>query len=170
MEKKTPLYEEHLRAGAKWCHSRVICCRSSTARGDRRAHGGAHGLRPVRRIPLGEVLCAGPGAVACLNRLLTNDYTVMYNGQARYSPMCSEQGGVVDDLIVCKVRDECYFIVVNAANKEKDVAWMRAHAQGDVQPPTSRTRWPAGAAGARGPGHPGAAGGRRTAARQILQR
>ena len=51
----------------------------------------------------------------------------MADGQARYSPMCNEEGGVVDDLIVYKVRDNCYFIVVNAANKDKDYAWMKAH-------------------------------------------
>ena len=62
-----------------------------------------------------------------------HDYTVMADGQARYSPMCNEAGGVVDDLIVYKVRDELYFIVVNAANKDKDFAWMKAHQIGDVE-------------------------------------
>ena len=46
--------------------------------------------------------------------------------------MCYEDGGCVDDLIVYKVRDEHYFIVVNAANKDKDFAWMKAHEQ-DVE-------------------------------------
>ena len=53
---------------------------------------------------MGEVICKGPDALKNLNMLLTNDYTVMAEGQARYSPMCNEQGGVVDDLIVYKVR------------------------------------------------------------------
>ena len=78
------------------------------------------------------MICKGPDALKNLNMLLTNDYTVMAEGQARYSPMCNEQGGVVDDLIVYKVRDDCYFIVVNAANKDKDYAWMRDHQSGDV--------------------------------------
>ena len=81
---------------------------------------------------MGEVICKGPDALKNLNMLLTNDYTVMAEGQARYSPMCNEQGGVVDDLIVYKVRDDCYFIVVNAANKDKDYAWMKDHQSGDV--------------------------------------
>ena len=46
--------------------------------------------------------------------------------------MCNEAGGVVDDLIAYKLADACYLVVVNAANREKDVAWMRAHLQGDV--------------------------------------
>lgn len=134
MEKKTPLYEEHLRAGGKMVPFAGYLLPVQYGTGviaEHMAVRTACGLFDVSHM--GEVLCAGPGAVACLNHLLTNDYTIMYNGQARYSPMCSEQGGVVDDLIVYKVRDECYFIVVNAANKEKDVAWMRAHAQRDVQ-------------------------------------
>lgn len=81
---------------------------------------------------MGEILCKGPDARKNLNMILTNDYTVMADGQARYSPMCNEDGGVVDDLIVYKVRDNCYFIVVNAANKDKDFAWMKAHQMGDV--------------------------------------
>ena len=82
---------------------------------------------------MGEVICKGPDALKNLNMLLTNDYTVMADGQARYSPMCNEDGGVVDDLIVYKVRDNCYFIVVNAANKDKDFQWMKAHQFGDAE-------------------------------------
>lgn len=81
---------------------------------------------------MGEIVCKGPDALKNLNMILTNDYTVMADGQARYSPMCNEDGGVVDDLIVYKVRDNCYFLVVNAANKDKDYAWMKAHQTGDV--------------------------------------
>ena len=82
-------------------------------------------------LPL-YVLCKGPDALKNLNMLLTNDYTVMADGQARYSPMCNEDGGVVDDLIVYKVKDDSYFIVVNAANKDKDYAWMKAHQFGNA--------------------------------------
>ena len=76
---------------------------------------------------MGEILCEGEGVLANLNDLLTNDFTGMYDGQARYSPMCNGEGGVVDDLIVYKIRENRYFIVVNAANKEKDFEWMLAH-------------------------------------------
>ena len=58
---------------------------------------------------MGEILCEGPGALKLLNHLLTNDFTNMYDGQARYSLMCYENGCCVDDLIVYKVRDEHYF-------------------------------------------------------------
>lgn len=81
---------------------------------------------------MGEIVCKGPDALANLNMLLTNDYTGMDDGQARYSPMCNENGGVVDDLIVYKKSDGDYLLVVNAANKDKDFAWMKAHQFGDV--------------------------------------
>lgn len=97
----------------------------------------------------------GEGALANLNALLTNDFTGMYDGQARYSPMCNEEGGVVDDLIVYKIRENRYFIVVNAANKEKDFEWMLAHQREgaiftDISP-EGRTDCAAGASGTADP-------------------
>ena len=64
--------------------------------------------------------------------MLTNNFDNLTDGQARYSPMCNEQGGTVDDLIVYKKGDEDYFIVVNAANKDKDYQWMLDHQFGEV--------------------------------------
>ena len=57
---------------------------------------------------MGEILCEGEAALDNLNHLLTNDFTSMVDGQARYSPMCNEEGGVVDDLIVYKIRAVSY--------------------------------------------------------------
>ncbi|WHH57164.1 glycine cleavage system aminomethyltransferase GcvT [Petroclostridium sp. X23] len=81
---------------------------------------------------MGEILCKGKDALANLQMMLTNDFTNMVDGQARYSPMCNEQGGTVDDLIVYKYKENEYFIVVNAANKDKDYAWMKTYQFGEV--------------------------------------
>jgi aminomethyltransferase len=81
---------------------------------------------------MGEILCEGKDALANLQMLLTNKFENMVDGQARYSPMCNENGGTVDDLIVYKRSDDHYFIVVNAANKDKDYQWMLAHQSGEV--------------------------------------
>ena len=84
MEKNTPLYEEHLRAGGKMVPFAGYLLPVQYGTGviaEHMAVRTACGLFDVSHM--GEVLCAGPGAVAYLNRLLTNDYTVMYNGQAR---------------------------------------------------------------------------------------
>ena len=80
---------------------------------------------------MGEVIYKGRDALANLNHVLTNDFTNMYDGQVRYSVMCYEDGGVVDDLIVYRITAESYLIVVNASNRHKDVAWMQEHLFGE---------------------------------------
>lgn len=133
MEQKTTLYETHVKYGGKIVPFAGYLLPVQYGTGviaEHMAVRTACGLFDVSHM--GEILCAGRDAVKNLNHLLTNDYTTMYDGQARYSPMCNEKGGVVDDLIVYKVRDDHYFIVVNAANKDKDFQWMKQHAFGDA--------------------------------------
>lgn len=81
---------------------------------------------------MGEIICKGNDALANLQMILTNDFSNMLDGQARYSPMCNEMGGTVDDLIVYKWNDSNYYIVVNASNKDKDFQWMKSHQFGDA--------------------------------------
>ena len=82
---------------------------------------------------MGEVRLRGPGAVAYANRLVTNEVgPSLPNGKVVYSPMCLENGGIVDDLLVYAFGAERY-LVVNAANFEKDLAWIRRHAPSDVE-------------------------------------
>lgn len=134
MEKKTPLYDAHVRHGGKIVPFAGYLLPVQYGTGVIAEHMAVRtgcGLFDVSHM--GEFLLEGPDAAKNLNRLLTNDYTVMYDGQARYSPMCNEKGGVVDDLIVYKVRPEHYFIVVNAANVEKDFAWMQSHLSGEAK-------------------------------------
>ena len=133
MERKTPLYETHVKYGGKTVPFAGYLLPVQYGTGvitEHMAVRTACGLFDVSHM--GEIMCIGKDAVKNLNHLLTNDYTTMYDGQARYSPMCNENGGVVDDLIVYKVRDDHYFIVVNAANKDKDFEWMKKHEFGDA--------------------------------------
>ena len=133
MEKKTPLYEKHLEAKGKIVPFGGYLLPVQYPTGVIAEHMAVRkgcGMFDVSHM--GEILLKGPGSTAFLNHLLTNDYTKMEDGQARYSPMCNESGGVVDDLIVYRVKENSYFIVVNAANKDKDFAWMKAHAFGDI--------------------------------------
>ena len=130
---KTPLYEEHVRCGGKLVPFAGWLLPVQYGTGVLAEHLAVRrqcGLFDVSHM--GEIVCRGKDALANLNRLLTNDYTHLADGQARYSPMCNPQGGVIDDLIVYKAGDGDYFIVVNAANKDKDFAWMCSQAQGDV--------------------------------------
>ena len=133
MELKTPLYETHVQHKGKivpFAGYLLPVQYESGVITEHMAVRTACGLFDVSHM--GEILCEGKDAIKNLNQMLTNDYTTMYDGQARYSPMCNENGGVVDDLIVYKVKEDHYFIVVNAANKDKDFAWMKAHEFGDV--------------------------------------
>jgi aminomethyltransferase len=82
---------------------------------------------------MGELIIRGRDALNNLQMLLTNDFKGMADGQARYSPMCCENGGIVDDLIVYRIEEEAYLIVVNASNKDKDYAWMKAHMTGEAK-------------------------------------
>ncbi|MBC7000098.1 glycine cleavage system aminomethyltransferase GcvT [Cytophaga sp. FL35] len=71
---------------------------------------------------MGEFLIEGPKALELIQKVTSNDAAKLYVGRAQYSYMPNETGGVVDDLIVYRVKDETYLLVVNAANIEKDWA------------------------------------------------
>lgn len=81
---------------------------------------------------MGEIEVQGPDALANIQMWITNDASKIQVHQAQYSPMCYPDGGTVDDLLVYKYADDHYLIVVNAANIEKDFAWMKEHSFGDV--------------------------------------
>ena len=134
MEKKTPLYEEHVKLGGKIVPFGGWLLPVQYGAGILAEHKAVRekcGLFDVSHM--GELIMTGPDSLLNLNNLLTNDFTNMVDEQARYSPMCNEKGGTVDDLIVYKVADENYFIVVNAANTDKDFEWMSSHLKGDVK-------------------------------------
>jgi aminomethyltransferase len=79
---------------------------------------------------MGEVEFKGPGALEAANRLITNDLARIADGQAIYSGLLNPEGGFVDDIVAYRFSPEHIFICVNAANREKDFAWMKAHAKG----------------------------------------
>jgi aminomethyltransferase len=79
---------------------------------------------------MGEVEFRGPGALEAANRLITNDLARVADGQAVYSGLLNPEGGFVDDIVAYRFSPEHIFICVNAANREKDFAWMKANAKG----------------------------------------
>ncbi|MEW4426611.1 glycine cleavage system aminomethyltransferase GcvT [Paenibacillus pabuli] len=76
---------------------------------------------------MGEFTVQGEQAEAFLQKLTTNDVTALVPGQAQYTLMCYPDGGVVDDLLVYKLEDQHYMLVVNASNIDKDWAWLQEH-------------------------------------------
>lgn len=79
---------------------------------------------------MGEVLITGPDAEKYVNHIFTNDVTGIPDGKILYGMMLNEKGGTVDDLLVYKRADNDFFLVINAANIDKDVAWITKNAEG----------------------------------------
>ncbi|MEM1484729.1 glycine cleavage system aminomethyltransferase GcvT [Oscillospiraceae bacterium PP1C4] len=133
MELKTPLYDTHVALGGKVVPfaGYLLPVQYSGVIAEHMAVRTQAGLFDVSHM--GEVVFSGRDALANINLLFTNDFTGMYDGQVRYSPMCNENGGVVDDLIVYRMNEQRYLVVVNASNRHKDVAWMKAHLFGEVE-------------------------------------
>ena len=125
MEKKTPLYDVHVEEGGKIVPFAGYLLPVQYGTGVIKEHMAVReqcGLFDVSHM--GEVLFTGPTALDTLNHLLTNDYNGMPVNKVRYSAMCNEKGGTIDDLVVYKFGEESYLAVVNAANREKDFAHM----------------------------------------------
>lgn len=132
MELKTPLYECHVRGKGKMVPfaGYLLPVQYTDVIAEHNAVRTRAGLFDVSHM--GEVMLSGPDALATINHLFTNDFTNMQDGRVRYSPMCNEEGGVIDDLIVYRMAADRYFIVVNASNRHKDVAWMKERLIGDT--------------------------------------
>ena len=125
--KKTPLYKEHIKLGAKivefggWempvYYSNVIEEHITT-----RATAGLFDI-----CHMGEIFVEGRDAFKLIQKLITNDLSRLENGNCFYSVICLENGGVIDDLFVYKIDEHKFMIVVNAGNIEKDFKWFLKH-------------------------------------------
>ncbi len=76
---------------------------------------------------MGEFILKGPNAINLIQKISSNDASVLVDGKAQYSCMPNGKGGIVDDLIIYKINDESYFLVVNASNIKKDWDWISSH-------------------------------------------
>ena len=124
-EKKTALYQAHLEAGGKMVPfaGYMLPVQYSGVIAEHMAVRERAGLFDVSHM--GEAMLEGRDALGNLQSILTNDFGYLDIGQARYTLMCNEEGGVIDDLIVYRLGEEKYMLVLNAANREKDMDWLR---------------------------------------------
>jgi aminomethyltransferase len=76
---------------------------------------------------MGEFLISGENALALIQKVTSNDASTLEKGKAQYSCLPNNDGGIVDDLIVYKIKDEQYLLVVNASNIDKDWDWISSH-------------------------------------------
>ncbi len=127
MAKRTPLYDTHVALGARivefggW--EMPVWYEGITA--EHQAVRQRVGLFDVSHM--GEFLIQGPGALAFVRRMFTNDAALLSIGQAQYTLMPNERGGTIDDLLLYRLGEDHFLAVVNASNIDKDREWLRAH-------------------------------------------
>jgi aminomethyltransferase len=128
-ERRTPIYERHLALGARmvpfagW----TMPVQYSGIINEHRAVRSQAGLFDLGHM--GQVDVSGPDALAFLQYVTTNDVSTLEPGDAHYSLLPNEQGGVVDDIIIYRnPAGDGYMVVINASNRDKDVAWLQRHA------------------------------------------
>jgi len=129
--RRTPLYDEHVAAGAKmvdfsgWAmplyYDGIVAEHLRVRR--------AVGLLDVSHM--GEFLVTGGDALRSLELLTVNRVGALSEGRVQYTAMCYDDGGFVDDLLIYRFPDR-FMLVVNAANREKDLEWIREHLVGDA--------------------------------------
>jgi len=125
--RRTPLFPVHVKAGAKmvpfggWEMPVQYVGIIEEHRAVRRAEG----LFDISHM--GEFEVAGPQALRLLQRLTTNDAATLAVGQVQYSLLCYPDGGIVDDLTVYRLAEDRFMLTVNAANIDKDWAWVCEH-------------------------------------------
>ncbi len=76
---------------------------------------------------MGEFLVSGPNALSLIQKVTSNDASKLDIGKAQYSCLPNDKGGIVDDLLVYKIKEEEYLLVVNASNIDKDWNWIASH-------------------------------------------
>jgi len=124
MLKKTPLNAVHRRLGARMVEfgGWEMPVQYQGVIDEHLAVRGSAGLFDVSHM--GEIEVKGPGALAFIQELAVNDAARLGNGQVQYSAMCYAHGGTVDDVTLYRFDAEHYMFCVNAANTDKDFAWM----------------------------------------------
>ncbi len=133
MEEKTPLYDCHVELKGKMVSFAGYLLPVQYEQGLVKEHLAVRNEVGIFDVShMGEILVEGEDSLSYIQKLVTNDCSKMYDGQVKYSPICNEEGGVIDDLLIYKLNNNRYILVVNAANREKDLKWMKANEFGNV--------------------------------------
>ncbi|BBL78190.1 glycine cleavage system protein T [Rubrobacter xylanophilus] len=130
-ERRTPLYDFHLRAARGMVRGGGDYMFPTSYTSAVEEHLGVRrnvGMQDLSSM--GEIDVKGPGAERLLRRLLVNEVLDMQPGQLRYSTMCNEAGGIVDDVTVYKFGEEHFMVVASSGPRLKTYRWIRDHAAG----------------------------------------
>src|SRR5256885_115707 len=132
--KRTPLYDEHVRLGAKlvpfggW----LMPVQYSSIMEEHQAVRNNVGVFDISHM--GELVATGPRAGEWLNTMLTNNIAKLEVGAGQYTFLLNDDAGIIDDLIVYRIEVEKFLLVVNASRIEEDFAWLRSHLPGSPTP------------------------------------
>src|SRR5690349_1454462 len=131
-DKKTPLYDEHVRLGARmvpfggW----FMPVQYTGIVDEHQAVRTAVGMFDISHM--GQFVVSGNGARDWLDTMLTNNVSKLDVGQGQYTFLLNDDGGVIDDLIVYRTGAAEFLLVVNAAKVEEDLAWLEQHRAGGM--------------------------------------
>jgi aminomethyltransferase len=125
--KKIPLHEVHVALGGKMVPfgGFIMPVRYTSDIEEHMAVRQAAGIFDVSHM--GEFVLSGPKALEVIQSLTTNDASVLPIGKIQYSALTNDNGGIIDDLLVYRIGEEKYYIVVNASNIDKDKDWIIKH-------------------------------------------
>src|SRR5467141_3687374 len=126
-QKKTPLYDEHVRLGAKmvpfagW----LMPVQYTSIVEEHQAVRNNVGIFDISHM--GQFVVDGAGAREWLNTMLTNNIDKLDTRMGQYTFLLNKRGGIIDDLIAYRIGDETFLLVVNAARADEDFAWLQNH-------------------------------------------
>ena len=123
--KRTTFYNIHKNLGAKLVEfaGYEMPIQYSSIIAEHKAVRNSVGVFDVSHM--GEVFVKGENALDFVQHITVNDASKLFTGRVQYSAMCYEEGGIVDDLLVYRIADDEFMLVINASNIEKDFAWMQ---------------------------------------------
>jgi len=131
--KRTALYEKHLALNARMVPfaGYEMPVQYTGVNDEHRNVREAVGMFDVSHM--GEFIIRGEGALDLIQRVSSNDASKLFDGRVQYSCMPNATGGIVDDLLVYRIEEETYMLVVNASNMEKDWDWIAQHNTAGVE-------------------------------------
>ena len=131
--KKTNFFDLHVKLGAKIVEfaGDLMPSQYSSIIGEHKAVRNSVGVFDVSHM--GEVFVSGDKALSFVQKITVNDASKLTNGRVQYSAMCYNDGGIVDDLLVYRISDKEFMLVINASNIEKDFKWMKENNEFDIE-------------------------------------
>ncbi len=126
-QKRTPLYDEHVQLGAKivpfagW----LMPVQYTGILEEHQAVRNNVGIFDISHM--GQLIVSNPAAAGWLNTMLTNNIDRLEVGQGQYTFLLNERGGIIDDLIVYRIGEQKFLLVVNAARADEGFAWLDRH-------------------------------------------